>query len=346
MTDLADGLSSPAGGRMPRVLLFCPRVVGTFIRQDVHLLQTEFDVSLFPNRGWRSLPALRNMIRAADAVLVWFAGRHALLAIALARRYRVPVATVVGGYEVAWLPEIAYGVRPRSIRERILRRLLRASDIILTVSYLSDQETRRRFPEVVGKVRCIRHAVDASRFRIDAAIERQGVLCVGNFSREALAVKGWPLFWEVARRLPHESFVAVGPARDATGRAFLETGPPNLHWRGELTGDELRREFQMASVYFQGSRRESFCVALAEAMACGCMPAVARRGALPEVAGGVGYYFDPLVPEEAADAVTKALAAPPAQRLAARQRVIDLFGLERRRCELVDAIRGILGRRV
>jgi glycosyltransferase involved in cell wall biosynthesis len=345
MTDLVDGLSSPAGGRMPRVLLLCPRVVGTFIRQDAQLLQTEFDVSLFPDQGWRSLPTLRNVIRAADAVLVWFAGRHALPAIALARQCRVPVATVVGGYEVAWIPEIAYGIRPQSIRERILRRLLRASDIILTVSNFSDQETRTRFPEVAEKTRCIRHAVDASRFQMVAALERHGVLCVGNISREALAVKGWPLFWEVARRLPHESFVAVGPARDVAGRAFVASRPPNLQWRGELTGDELRREFQTASVYFQGSRQESFCVALAEAMACGCIPAVARRGALPEVAGDIGYYFDPRVPEEAADAVKKALEAPPAQRLATRQRVIDLFGLERRRCELVDAIRGILGRR-
>ena len=42
-------------------------------------------------------------------------------------------------------------------------------------------------------------------------------------------------------------------------------------------------------MYCQLSITESFGVTLLEAMACGCVPVVARRDALPELAGDAGF---------------------------------------------------------
>ncbi|MEW5702861.1 MAG: glycosyltransferase family 4 protein [Candidatus Zixiibacteriota bacterium] len=328
----------------PCLLLVCPRIVATFVRQDAALLSEDFDVTMFPYMGWPSLVALWRAVRRAELVLIWFAGRHAVPAVAMARRRRLPSVTVIGGYEAAWVSEVRYGIPPGSLRERILRRLLRASDLILTVSEFSDRATKDRFPEVSGRMRCIKHAIDVARFRTDPANTRDRVICVGSLSRSTIRVKGWPLFWEVAARMPHVQFVAIGPARDRVGREFVASRPDNLDWRGELTGDDLLREFQSAAVYFQGSRHESFCVALAEAMACGCVPAVSRCGALPEVAGKEAFFFDPTSPEEAVHAVGQALAVPVASRAGFQQRVIDLFSLERRRSELVEAMDALLQR--
>jgi len=108
---------------------------------------------------------------------------------------------------------------------------------------------------------------------------------------------------------------------------------------GELSSDELVRQYQQAAVYFQGSIHEAFSLALAESMACGCIPVVSRKGALPEVAGEVGYYLDDLSVESAVRAVNEALSAPEERRAAARQRIVDHFDLERRREALCHLVR-------
>ncbi|CAA9357544.1 MAG: hypothetical protein AVDCRST_MAG40-3256, partial [uncultured Gemmatimonadaceae bacterium] len=63
----------------------------------------------------------------------------------------------------------------------------------------------------------------------------------------------------------------------------------------------------------------------AEAMACGCVPVVADRYSLPEVAGDAGLIVPYGDPGAAADALRRALAAGDDARRAARDRVVRLF---------------------
>ena len=60
-------------------------------------------------------------------------------------------------------------------------------------------------------------------------------------------------------------------------------------------------------MYCQLSYRESFGVALLEAMALGCIPVVTKNGALPEVVGDVGFYVEYGDVNKTADAISKAL---------------------------------------
>ncbi|MBI3872252.1 MAG: glycosyltransferase family 4 protein [candidate division Zixibacteria bacterium] len=259
-----------------------------------------------------------------------------------ARWHRRPVAVVVGGYEVAWVPEIEYGIPPRSLRERTVRAILSTADLLLPVSEHTLYEMRTRFPQVNQRTQRIYNGVDTASFQTDPSAVRGGVLCVGTINRETVNKKGWQLFWNTAALLPHVPFIAVGRAPDAVGGGMIARRPPNLTWLGELTGESLRRQFQTARVYFQGSAHESFGVALAEAMACGCIPVVSRRGALPEVAGEAAFYIDALTAESAQAAVREALLAPESRRLAARQRIVENFDIGRRRTELTDALHEML----
>jgi glycosyltransferase involved in cell wall biosynthesis len=95
------------------------------------------------------------------------------------------------------------------------------------------------------------------------------------------------------------------------------------------------------AVYVQLSAYESFGMALAEAMQCGCVPVVTRRGALPEVVGDAGWYVPYGDPDAAARAIREALDAPAAASRAARRRIIDHFPLDKRQHALVDALRAL-----
>lgn len=293
-------------------------------------------------QGLSSLWNLQRACRGADGLLVWFAGRHAPAAMALGRWVRIPIALIVGGYEAAWIPEISYGVPPRSMRAHVLRRLLRMADLVLPVSDVTERGLEALGAGVERSTRRVYNAIDTGVFKFDAGSPRRGVLCVGSFNRETLAVKGWRLFWKVAAHFPDVPFVAVGPATDRAGREFVSDRPPNLTWLGESTGEPLLRQFQMARVYFQGSVHESFGVAVAEAMACGCIPVLSRRGALPEVAGDAAIYMDDLTAESAQAAVREALQSPESRRLAARQRIVEHFDIGRRRNELTAALREMI----
>ena len=325
-----------------RILLVSPGVVASFVRQDFEFLAGEFAASLFIYQGARSLPALRRAVAGADAVVIWFAGRHAVPAVAMARARRIPVATIVGGYEVAWVPEISYGNRPGTLRHRLVRWIFRASDLVLTVSQASHDETRRAVPERTSGFKLIYNAVDSESFDFCETTDRETILTVGFIGRQTIAKKGFGLFWETAASMPDLDFVAVGPATDEDAKRLTANCPPNLTWTGPLQGEDLVRRFQSARVYFQGSWHESFSLATAEAMACGCIPVVSRMGALPEVAGDTGVYIEALTPEAAAAAIRTALALPDTHRAAARQRIVEHFGAERRQRELCAAIREMI----
>ncbi len=324
--------------RRKRVLVVAPRMVATFTRQDVEILRSSFETELFSHKVSGSLRVLSRRIAWADAVLVWFAGRHAGPAVWLARRHRKPVIQIIGGYEAAWIPELSYGINPKSLRARLLRWVLRRSDRILAVSKTTEAGILRVAPDVDEAVRLIYNAVNTSRFTFEEDSSRAGVLCVGIISASTIHLKGWKLFWETAAAMPNVPFIAVGPAADQAARDLVARRPPNLEWLGERRGPDLLKQFQTASVYFQGSRHESFSLSLAEGMACGCIPVVSRYGALPEVAGDVGFYLDDLTPAAASRAVEAALNAAPSHRIAARQRIVGNFDVEMRRRALLAVV--------
>ena len=77
-------------------------------------------------------------------------------------------------------------------------------------------------------------------------------------------------------------------------------------------------------------------MALAEAMACGCVPVVTDRGALPEVVGDTGFYV-PYGDEKAtAEGIKNALRSE--RGAIARKRIEDMFSLREREKGLMESI--------
>jgi glycosyltransferase involved in cell wall biosynthesis len=332
----------------PRVLLVTPPGKSSFIDQDFRCLSERYDAVRHSWRGILGIPSLLQEIARADAVLIWFAARHAIPTVIWARLLRVPVATIVGGYEVAWIPEVPYGIPPGSLQSKIVHRILRHSNQVFTVSEVTDRATKHLLGDPHPPIRLIHNAVDTNRFLIDPSVARRTILTVAHFKSTTIAVKGLRLFWDVAAQMPHEEFVAVGPALDQAGRELVANCPKNLRWLGPLHGPELLLEYQQAKVYFQGSLHESFSVATVEAMACGCIPVVSRNGALPEVAGDVATYLDELTPEDGVRAIQTALTMPESERQKARTRAIERFAISRRQealCASIDNLMAVSDQR-
>jgi glycosyltransferase involved in cell wall biosynthesis len=80
-----------------------------------------------------------------------------------------------------------------------------------------------------------------------------------------------------------------------------------------------------------------FVMAPAEGMACGCVPVVTDRGALPEVVGDTGFYV-PYGDEKAtAEAIKKALNSDKGKK--SRDRIKKMVPIERREKDLKEIIK-------
>jgi glycosyltransferase involved in cell wall biosynthesis len=106
--------------------------------------------------------------------------------------------------------------------------------------------------------------IDASMCDIKLP-QKENLVVTAVCSKHAYAYKGIPIFKRVSGMIPYESKI-------------LEN----------LQREEYEDNLKRAKVYCQLSRDETFGISLVEAMACGCVPVVNDKGALPWIVGDSG----------------------------------------------------------
>jgi glycosyltransferase involved in cell wall biosynthesis len=333
--------------RPPQVLLVAPSRSLTFVEHDVGILAPQFGVEVLsrgelPSRR-QLLPAVARRLAAGGIrlVYVWFADPYDTPAVLwLARLFRVPSAVVVGGYEMASLPALGYGaLRDRRDRRRVEKALVRA-DALLPTSELLAAEIRAL--GCGSRMRVIPPGIDGDFFCPAGGPRERLVVTVATIAAATSQVKGLDVFADCARLVPDARFAILGPCEDAAlAERLLRKAGGNLEIPGRrLLAGELRDWYRRAAVYAQLSRRESFGVALAEAMACACVPVGTTAGALPWVVGDTGRLVAPGRSGETARAIVEALAQAPCR--AARQRIVARFGAARREAALAAAVRTLI----
>jgi glycosyltransferase involved in cell wall biosynthesis len=75
-------------------------------------------------------------------------------------------------------------------------------------------------------------------------------------------------------------------------------------------------------------------------MACGCVPVVTDRGALPEVVGDAGIYVPYGEEEATAEGITEALQIQRVSGNQARRRIVEGLALAHREKRLLSVISG------
>jgi glycosyltransferase involved in cell wall biosynthesis len=314
-----------------------------FIDLDVEILRSAFAVRTvhvrFHPRHCFVADTMLAMYHTAwaDVVLAWFGGLHALAPFVAARLLGKRCAVIASGVDVAARPSIEYGhMRPGWLRA-VGRLVFRMAHRVFAVSTFTAQEAAQNAGVPPARIDIIPHGLSPCSH--SSSHERRGVITVATANAQTLRVKGLITFVRAAAWLPDTPFELIGGGDAAALRELRRHAPPNVAFTVWLAPQDLQARMAQSAVYAQLSAYESFGIALAEAMRCGCIPITTRRGALPEVVGDTGLYVPYGDPEATAQAIRHALDAPADASSAARERIATRFPLSQRRDTLIHAVR-------
>jgi glycosyltransferase involved in cell wall biosynthesis len=319
-----------------------------FAEADVDLLRRHHDVRILntvisrhrPVASAAAICRIAMLAAWADLIYVWFADLHAYVAVRIGRALGRPSMVVLGGYEVASVPDLGYGLLADDKMAPCVRYVLDHADRILAVDegLLLDAERflNRRPPSW----RVLPTGYDPTRYR-PSGEKQDFVLTVfwgDNIGRAR--VKGLDTFLSVAALLPDIRFGVIGACGEVD--AWLRRKrSPNVEVIPPIPQDELIAHYQGAKVYAQFSLREGLPNAVCEAMLCGCVPVGTPVQGITTAMGPLGHYAPLGDPGAGAEAIARALESP--DGLAARERIATLFPLVRREdglLALVDEITG------
>ena len=316
----------------------------SFIQQDLDILKKHFNVRCIDvGKTKRSLLQKGILIAKmiydilwADISFTWFANNHAYAMVKLSKYFRKKSMVIIGGFEVANEPEIGYGGQLDPILAKRIKYILGNADEIISVSKFSEKEIYK-----ISKpksIKLIYNSVDSNKFQ-PGNIKENIVITVCIVDKKNIIRKGLETFVKTAAILPETRFVIIGKWIDEAIEDLKAKASKNVEFTGFVSDEELLEWYQKSKVYCQLSYYESFGVALAESMACECVPVIAERGAMPEVAGDTGFMVPYGNPEATAEAIKKALISENGP--AARKRVLELFRTEDREYKLIEACQNL-----
>ena len=322
-------------------ILFVYTDFSSFVKADLEILRHYFDV--IPHQ-WTRTRDIKNMLRVmwyvyrTDLSFIWFAGGYAARVILFSKLFRKKSIVVVGGYEVANVPEIGYGQMLSQKSARRVKYVLENADKVVAISEFNKKEILKYANH---NIELVYNGVDCNKFKpARRKKENMVIAVVYTISDITIKIKGLETFVKAAKYLSGIKFILVGDFRDTSIEHLKSIAPSNVEFPGFIPNKEIIKLYQKTKVYCQLSIYESFGMALAEAMACECVPVVTNNAALPEVVGDTGFYVPYGDPQTTAEAIEKALNSNKGKE--ARKRIKDMFPIEKREKELKEMINTIL----
>jgi len=301
-------------------ILFCGILKSPFILQDLELLKKYYTINIInldvtndKREGifYFLLSLLTKDIYTlykSDVVYIWFANLPAFPLILLSKLFKKRSILMIGGWEVANYPEINYGNQMNKLKGAITRWCLQNATVVITFCYDYKSIIKDLVPRSI--VYIVPMAVDKSLCECPLPIKSDIVVTALMSLQFTDVLKGIPTFKAVAKCIPYECNI-------------YEAMPHDI----------LMNRLRESKVYCQLSYTESFGITNLEAMACGCVPVVTDRGALPEIVGNTGV----IVPYGDVDATINAIhKAMTMDGSAARERA-KMF-IEDTRIQLLSSI--------
>ena len=298
-----------------------------FVRNDIEILKRNFqlDTAIFSDSKrtvfyiYKTIRILMRKVKQNDVCIIWFADFRAFITVLLAKLFRKKTIVIVGGYEVANVPEMKYGSIYNK-RTFFPAYALKFCDTILSYSDFSTKEINDFIKNrEVKRIYLYPDFADIKNF-----IKKENtVVLIGNAVEEFYPVyklKGIDTFAKTAALLPDVNFSVIGKYDKKIIEPWKRT---NLNFLGFVENSKLRKILSETKVYCQLSYRESFGLALAEAMQCECVPVVCNRGSLPEVVGDTGFYVPFGDAKETAKAIQKEIKIDKGKK--ARKRIENNF---------------------
>ncbi len=338
---------------MARQALFIYTHPSTFVRGDLEILSSEFDIKEYQvvNTPKKTLPwSLLKLslylifnIGRFEIVYIWFADYHSFLPILFSRIAGKRSYLVIGGYDICRERRYKYGSFSNPLRSFAAIFSIKMTTMNLCVSNNVQRVIKAIAPSsrsyvVYNGVKIDFTSYPESSSKSTPTVEKSSseILCVALVSTvQSFYIKGIDRFNSVAESMPENNFVLVGCNPDV----FMSAGvapAKNLTILPRLDHSLLKDYYINSKVYCQLSRRESFSLSLAEAMSYSCIPVITKTGGMPEVIGETGFQADGDDIEQIVKFVKTALKSEISDDL--RDRVITYFSLKRREESLFKII--------
>jgi glycosyltransferase involved in cell wall biosynthesis len=323
----------------PRILL-CAVNIQSFVQRDIEAIATEYPVVVgMCNSLWSTLKTIAR-VPSSDCIVCWFGSIRFLPVVFLGRVLRKKILIILGGYDVANVPEIHYGEMHSFIRRYLVRIVIAMAHRVACVSRSNAEEAVRNAKVSPGKITIIYHGFDPGQFAdIDTNSKERLVLTVGRINTSNLYRKGLMTFVKVAHWLPDVRFVVAGPYDNDALETLKNIAGDNVTFMGYVSKEDLDCLYARAKVYLQPSIHEAFGCSVAEAMLYNCIPVVSNRFALPEVVGDAGIYVEPGDIEGIASALRRALDGDIQLPENPRERILREFPMSKRRALLIEMIK-------
>jgi glycosyltransferase involved in cell wall biosynthesis len=306
------------------------------MKVDIDLLEKHFHVDVLGYENKRIQMTCRALVRMlfgrVGVIVFWFVVPSYGFGISLlARVLRCRIVIITGGYDIANMPEIGFGSMIRPRLRRLVIAMLRMATTILPFSGSASREVLQYCRP--GRLVVAYPAIDVDRFSPVPGRDRENLIVTASYAIGSAYIKqkGLDIFVQAAKYVPEARFLVIGKFDDHAAEELRIGAPSNVDFTARrLTDDELTQTFQSARVYVQASAHEGFGVALAEAMAAGCVPVAANRTSMPEVVGDAGYLVSYGDVYELAGAIREALEDDGTLSRKARDRVVSKFNLMHR----------------
>jgi glycosyltransferase involved in cell wall biosynthesis len=315
-------------------ILFTATFSTSFILEDLNILRRHFYVTERISSGIKNIFLFIPSVKNNDISFSWFASVYSSAVILLTKIFQKKSILILGGVDVAKMPEFNYGIWNSRWKSVIVRYGIKNADIVLAVdpSIKQDAMTLAQFNG--NNISVLPTGHDSTFWTLGETAKRNFVLTVAACdSTTRFRIKGLDFLYNVARQLPGTRFVLIGMS-DSMQVQF--PAPSNIEVHSYTSPDTLLEFYRQAKVYFQPSLREAFGSTICEAMLCGCYPIGTDVGGIPTVIGNSGS----IVPfNDYIAAVEKIQLAMALDRTSnARERIINNFSLAQREKKLLEII--------
>jgi len=315
---------------LPRLkILFTSTLFTSFIREDLRLLRQRYDIDELIGSG--PLVPLKAFLRVVrcDVTYTWFASVYAFFIVLFASILGKRSIIVIGGVDVARIPEIHYGIWLSPWRVPFVKWALRHAYKVLAVD-TSLQHDAKRLAKYDGEnIEYVPTGYDASLWKPSGTKEPFVLTVASCHDYWRMKKKGIDILIDAAGQLPDVRFVIAGfdpRLIEQLGRSMSG----NVKVIPFMDQSELLGYYQRAAVYCQPSVTEGLPNSLCEAMLCECVPVGTIAGGIPTAIKNHGFLVPYGDAGQLAGAIQNALRAPRDMGRAGREYIARTFTVERR----------------
>jgi len=332
-----------------RVLLIYTNL-STFVKGDAGILSNNYEVTHLKIDNSSGISLIISLIkqifyllfniRKFRFVYVWFADYHSLIPSLTGKIFRVPLFLVIGGYDVCREKKWKYGSFTSAPRAFFTINSIKFATINLCVSENIERIVNKIAPTAKTALLYNGITLEASTYTPEEKI-KYDFLCVAlTTTVKAFYIKGIDRYNSLAESMPEKKFLLIG----CSDSLFLKTGikpSENITILPVVEHKVLIDYYKSSHVYCQLSRRESFSLALAEAMSFNCIPLITNTGGMPEVVGNLGFIADGDDLQNIPDLAKAALALE--KSTVYSERIKENFTISAREASLNKIVSGLLG---